>query len=32
MVEQGVTLEALAAYDEQLCGPISQVVLRFFGL
>jgi 5-methylphenazine-1-carboxylate 1-monooxygenase len=28
MVEHGVTPEALAAYDEKLCGPISQVVLR----
>jgi 5-methylphenazine-1-carboxylate 1-monooxygenase len=28
MVEHGVTLEALAAYDAKLCGPISQVVLR----
>lgn len=28
MVEHGVTQEALAAYDEKLCGPISQLVLR----
>jgi len=28
MVEHGVTPEALAAYDDKLCGPISQVVLR----
>lgn len=28
MVEHGVTDEALAAYDEALCGPISQVILR----
>ncbi|MBI1203632.1 MAG: flavin-dependent oxidoreductase [Rhodopseudomonas sp.] len=28
MVEHGVTPEALAAYDEKLCGPISQVILR----
>jgi 2-polyprenyl-6-methoxyphenol hydroxylase-like FAD-dependent oxidoreductase len=28
MVEHGVTEEALAAYDEKLCGPISQLVLR----
>jgi 2-polyprenyl-6-methoxyphenol hydroxylase-like FAD-dependent oxidoreductase len=28
MVQHGVTPEALAAYDEKLCGPISQVVLR----
>ena len=28
MVRHGVTPEALAAYDAQLCGPISQVVLR----
>lgn len=28
MVEHGVTPEALAAYDDRLCGPISQVVLR----
>ena len=28
MVEHGVTPEALAAYDEKLCGPISQLVLR----
>ena len=28
MVEHGVTPEALAAYDNKLCGPVSQVVLR----
>jgi len=28
MVEHGVTEEALAAYDDKLCGPISKVVLR----
>ena len=28
MVEHGVTQEALAAYDEKLCGPISQLILR----
>ena len=28
MVEHGVTQEALAAYDAQLCGPISQLILR----
>jgi 2-polyprenyl-6-methoxyphenol hydroxylase-like FAD-dependent oxidoreductase len=28
MVEHGVTPEALAAYDEKMCGPISQLVLR----
>ena len=28
MVEHGVTPEALAAYDDKLCGPISQLVLR----
>jgi hypothetical protein len=28
MVAHGVTPEALAAYDDKLCGPISQVVLR----
>ena len=28
MVAHGVTLAALAAYDEKLCGPISQVILR----
>jgi hypothetical protein len=28
MVEHGVTPDALAAYNEKLCGPISQVVLR----
>jgi 2-polyprenyl-6-methoxyphenol hydroxylase-like FAD-dependent oxidoreductase len=28
MVEHGITPEALAAYDERLCGPISQLILR----
>ena len=28
MVEHGVTPAALAAYDAQLCGPISEVILR----
>lgn len=28
MIEHGVTPDALAAYDEQLCGPISELVLR----
>ncbi|MFT4095767.1 MAG: flavin-dependent oxidoreductase [Rhodoblastus sp.] len=28
MVEHGATERALAAYDEKLCGPISQVILR----
>ncbi len=28
LVEHGVTPEALAAYDAQLCGPISQLILR----
>ena len=28
MVEHGVTSEALAAYDEKLCGPISKLILR----
>ena len=28
MLEKGVTPAALAAYDEKLCGPISQVILR----
>jgi 2-polyprenyl-6-methoxyphenol hydroxylase-like FAD-dependent oxidoreductase len=28
MVEHGVTPEALAAYDDRLCGPISQLILR----
>ncbi len=28
MVEHGATPEALAAFDDKLCGPISQVVLR----
>jgi len=28
MVEHGVTQDALAAFDAQLCGPISQLVLR----
>ena len=28
MVEHGVTQDALAAFDNKLCGPISQLVLR----
>lgn len=28
MLEHGVTAEALAAYDNRFCGPISQLVLR----
>ncbi len=28
MVEHGITQEALAAYDDKLCGPISQLILR----
>jgi 2-polyprenyl-6-methoxyphenol hydroxylase-like FAD-dependent oxidoreductase len=28
LVEHGVTSDALAAYDEKLCGPISQLILR----
>jgi 5-methylphenazine-1-carboxylate 1-monooxygenase len=28
MVEHGVTPEALSAYDDKLCGPISQLILR----
>jgi 2-polyprenyl-6-methoxyphenol hydroxylase-like FAD-dependent oxidoreductase len=28
MIEHGVTREALAAYDDKLCGPISQLILR----
>jgi 2-polyprenyl-6-methoxyphenol hydroxylase-like FAD-dependent oxidoreductase len=28
MLEHGVTPQALATYDDRLCGPISQVVLR----
>jgi 2-polyprenyl-6-methoxyphenol hydroxylase-like FAD-dependent oxidoreductase len=28
MLEHGVTPDALAAFDEKLCGPISQLVLR----
>jgi 2-polyprenyl-6-methoxyphenol hydroxylase-like FAD-dependent oxidoreductase len=28
MIEHGVTPEALAAYDDKLCGPISQLILR----
>src|SRR5690606_39586432 len=27
-LEHGVTAEALAAYDNRFCGPISQLVLR----
>ena len=28
MIEHGVTQEALAAFDDKLCGPISQLILR----
>ena len=28
MIEHGVTEGALAAYDDRLCGPISQLILR----
>jgi 2-polyprenyl-6-methoxyphenol hydroxylase-like FAD-dependent oxidoreductase len=28
MLEHGVTTQALTAYDERLCGPISELVLR----
>jgi len=28
LLEHGVTPEALAAYDDKLCGPISQLILR----
>ena len=28
MVDHGVTPEALAAYDAELCGPVSELVLR----
>jgi 5-methylphenazine-1-carboxylate 1-monooxygenase len=28
MIEHGVTEDALAAYDDRLCGPISQLILR----
>ena len=28
MVEHGVTPEAFAAFDDKLCGPISQLILR----
>src|SRR5688500_9764290 len=28
IVEHGVTPQALAAFDEKLCGPISQLILR----
>ena len=28
MIDHGVTPEALAAYDDRLCGPISQLILR----
>ena len=28
MIEHGVTAQALAAFDDRLCGPISEVVLR----
>ncbi|WP_210325913.1 flavin-dependent oxidoreductase [Oricola nitratireducens] len=28
LLEHGVTSEALAAYDEKLCGPVSELILR----
>jgi hypothetical protein len=28
LVARGVSAEALAAYDEKLCGPVGQLVLR----
>ena len=28
MLEHGVTADALAAYDEKLCGPVSELILR----
>lgn len=28
MIDHGVTPDALAAYDDKLCGPISQLILR----
>ena len=28
LLEHGVTPEALAAYNEQLCGPVSELILR----
>ena len=28
LLEHGVTADALAAYDEKLCGPISELILR----
>jgi 5-methylphenazine-1-carboxylate 1-monooxygenase len=28
MIEHGVTQEALAAFDDKLCGPISKLILR----
>ncbi len=28
MLEHGMTQDALAAYDDKLCGPISQLILR----
>ncbi|MDG3041147.1 flavin-dependent oxidoreductase [Roseicyclus marinus] len=32
MLEHGVTPKALAAYDAQLCGPVSELVLRNRGM
>lgn len=28
LLEHGVTADALAAYDEKLCGPVSELILR----
>ncbi len=28
LIEHGVTVEAVNAYDQQLCGPVSELVLR----
>ena len=28
LLDHGVTADALAAYDEKLCGPVSEVILR----
>jgi hypothetical protein len=28
LLEHGVTAEALAAFDEKLCGPVSELILR----
>lgn len=28
LLEHGVTAEALAAYDDKLCGPVSELILR----